>query len=278
MSDAMQMIQRKLDTRLLSRGRVVIIGLGGVGSILVQNLIVFLAALAGEIKIRLLLCDGDAFNQSNAYRVDIPEFANKAAAWCGELCRRFPVPGLSIRAIPKYLSADNQHEIIQEGDVCFLCCDNHATRKLASDRVKSLKNAVLISGGNDGVNETQNGTYGNVQVYVREKGRDCHGVPLEAFHPEIADPEDRNPDELDCLEMAVAGEPQLGFANMAVALYQCTALLRLMMPPPGERMYDEVCFDLLAAEASPLWISGPQFEPKPRKTKRPRRKLGKIPR
>ena len=259
---AMTTIQRRLRTGLLTRGRIVVIGLGGVGSILVQNLIVFLAALSERRPLRVLLCDGDAFTPANAYRTDIPEFSNKAAAWSNELCRKFAGPGLVIRSCPQYVTHDNQADVLREGDLCLLCCDNHATRKLVSDRVRRLRNAVLISGGNDGVNARESGTYGNVQVYVRSAGRDLGGAPLDRFHPEIAAPRDRHPEDLDCLELARAGEPQLGFANLAVASTMCNALLRLLMPRKQERIYDEVCFDILAGSTVPQWLTGPRHVPR----------------
>lgn len=254
---AMRTIERRIQTRILTRGRIVVIGLGGVGSILIQNLIIFLAALSGRRQLRVVLCDGDAFTPANAYRTDIPEFTNKAAAWVNELCRKFAGPGLVIRPFAHYITPENQEQVLQEGDVCLLCCDNHATRKLVSDRVRKLRNAVLISGGNDGVTPGESGTYGNVQVYVRSAGRDFRGAPLDQFHPEIADPADRNPDDLDCLELAVAGEPQLGFANLAVASVMCNALLKLLMSPKDERIYDEVCFDILAGSSVPQWLTAP---------------------
>jgi predicted ThiF/HesA family dinucleotide-utilizing enzyme len=256
-NSAMGTIERRLQTRILTRGRIVVIGLGGVGSILIQNLIVFLASLAGRRPLRVVLCDGDAFTPANAYRTDVPEFTNKAAAWVNELCRKFAGPGLVIRSFPHYITRENQSQVIQDGDVCLLCCDNHATRKLVSDRVRECRNAVLISGGNDGVTRRESGTCGNVQVYVRSAGRDLCGAPLDQFHPEIANPADRNPDDLDCLELAVAGEPQLGFANLAVASAMCNALLRLLMTPKTDRIYDEVCFDILAGSSVPQCLTAP---------------------
>ena len=125
----------------------------------------------------------------------------------------------------------------------------------------SSDDGVLISGGNDGVGPGQRGTYGNVQIYGRAGGRDVLGAPLDQFHPEIARPADRRPDELSCEELAQAGEPQLLFANLAVASAMCNALLRLIMPPAGERVYDEACFDVLDAVCSPQWLTGPKTAP-----------------
>lgn len=268
---AMDVIQRRLDIQILTRGRVVFIGLGGIGSPLVENLAIFCAGLSSGIPIRMVLCDGDAFTPENTYRVNVPAFTNKAVAWAAELSERLCVPGLSVRPVPNYVTGANRSDIIRNGDCVLLCVDNHATRRLVSNRVGQLRDAVLISGGNDGVNDRQSGTYGNVQVYVRAAGRDVHGAPLERFHPEIAHPTDKNPDELDCLALAAGGEPQLGLANLACASLMAAALLRLMMPATSERMYDEVCFDIHQAIASPRWLTGPRRLPEALATRGPAR-------
>jgi hypothetical protein len=253
---AIDQIAARLDLRHLLRGRIVVVGLGGIGSILVRYLTIFLAALPDPF--RLVLCDGDAFEAGNSYRMDVPSFENKAAAMAAELSRSFTRGGLSIRAVPEYLSQNNCREIIQPGDTVILCVDNHATRKLASQRVAEFDDGLLISGGNEGVGPGERGTYGNVQVWLREHGQDTAGAPLDLFHPEIAEPADKNPDELDCMELAAQGTPQLALTNLAVATAMLSALLRIVMLPPGETMYDEVCLDILDAKSVAYWVTRPQ--------------------
>lgn len=248
-----QAIRRQLRVELLTRGRVVIVGLGGIGLILSRYLTLFLASFAEE-EFRLLLCDGDAFEPANRYRMDVPDFDNKAAAVADQLSQLFGRSGLHLRWIPEFVTPANLEQVIQTGDCVFLCVDNHATRKLVSDRCRQLSDIVLISGGNDGVEHGQQGTYGNVQVYVREAGRD-RTAPLDRFHPEIATPLDHNPAELDCMEQAAAGTPQLLFTNLAIASAMANALLRLLMC--GDRpIYDEVCLDIVEATSVPQWLKG----------------------
>jgi hypothetical protein len=253
-----EQIAARLDLRLLLRGRIVVIGLGGIGSILARYLTIFLAALPDPF--RLVLCDGDAFEPGNSYRMDVPSFENKAAAMAAELSRAFSREGLSIRAVPEYLGQGNREQVIGPGDCVLLCVDNHATRKLASQRMAELDDGLLISGGNEGVGPGERGTYGNVQVWVRERGLDLAGAPLDQFHPEIAEPADKNPDELDCLELAAQGTPQLALTNLAVASAMLSALLRVVMLPPGETVYDEVCLDILDAKSVAYWVTRPQFD------------------
>lgn len=247
-------INLHVNTDLLTRGRIVIVGLGGVGLILSTYLVLFISSL--KQKFRVLVCDGDAYEEGNNYRMDVPGYGNKALVAAGDLNDRFGRPGLLIRPEPNYLTAQNRDEVIQEGDCVLLCVDNHASRKLASDRACELDNVVLISGGNDGLGEGERGTYGNIQVYVRENGNEVAGVPLDRFHPEIANPQDKNPDDLDCIELEKNGVAQLLPVNLAIGSCMLSALLRLLMPPKDEEMYDEVCLDVLDATMLPNWLTG----------------------
>ena len=255
-----QAILRLLDCEIVTRGRVVLIGLGGTGGYLVRPLATFLASLRDDRvgdPIELVLCDGDSFASENSYRMDIVDFGNKAEVIGCEIIERLDTSLLTVRWISQYVTEQNIAEIIQDGDCVLLACDNHATRKLVGRHCSStmMHNIVLISGGNDGIEDGRAGTYGNVQVYVRKHGSD-RTAPIERFHPEIANPADRAPDELSCLELAVAGAPQLLFANLAVASAMCNVLLRLMMSRDEQPMYDEVALDVAQAVSAPLWISG----------------------
>lgn len=259
---AIEQIHAQLDTSVVTRGRVVFIGLGGVGKYVSQTAATFLAGLQGAMpdkETNLLLVDGDAFSFSNTYRMDVPEFGNKAEAIGKGMLQSYDVPGFSVRWKPEYVTKENISEIIQSGDCVFLSVDNHATRKLVSEHCQTLRDVVLISGGNDGVEEGMRGTYGNVQVYMREEWDDLT-APLTQFHPEIADPQDKAPSEMDCLELAQAGVPQICLVNLHVASWMLNSLMRLMLPVEGERMWDEVAFDIIEGVSNPQWISGPRME------------------
>ena len=223
---AIQTIAGQLRLDLLKRGRIVQIGLGGIGQILSRYLTLFLSALKDH-EFHVVYVDGDAFEPDNSYRMDVPDFINKAEATCHSLGERFGRPGLHLRWVPEYVTSKNIKKIIGEGDFVVAGLDNHKSRLLLSRRLRKLKSGVLISGGNDGVepDTRQRGTYGNVQVYVRANGKDVT-PPLEKFHPEIATPADKSPAELDCLELAGGGAPQLGFANLAVASAMCNEIGR----------------------------------------------------
>jgi hypothetical protein len=250
-----------LDLSVVTSGRVVMIGLGGIGLPLTRFLVTFLAGIVQgtdeSISIEMLLCDGDAFNESNTYRMDVPGFGNKAQVLGADLLERMDADGLLIRWIPQFATSENVATLVRDGDCVFLACDNHATRQLVGRHCAAdLQHVSLISGGNDGVEQGLRGTYGNVQVHLRRRGFDVT-APLERFHPEIANPPDHPPSELSCLDLVAVGVPQILFANVAIASAMCNALLRLMMPFDGQPMYDEVGLDSLEAVCTPHWLSTP---------------------
>ena len=152
---AADIIRQQLDLSLVQRGRVVIIGLGGIGIPLVRTVARFLGGVCRsdlDECIELVLCDGDAFNHDNLYRMDVPDFGNKAEVLGVALLDAIDCPNLAIRWITEYTTAENVGQLIQDGDCVLLACDNHQTRKLVGEySATQLKNIVLISGGNDGL-------------------------------------------------------------------------------------------------------------------------------
>jgi hypothetical protein len=232
-----------------------VIGLGGVGSIVARYVAVFLASLQREG--RLVLIDGDAFEDGNAARMLFRGLGNKADVLCAELAGALERSELALESIPEYVTESSARRLIQESDVVLLCVDNHATRRLVGRRVSELANALLISGGNDGVGPDgidpdaagtpRQGTYGNVQIHARGAGDDLT-PPLERFHPEIANPADRSPAELGCAELQ-ASTPQLLFTNLAAASAILNALLLALS---GQLHYPELAFDIRAGRMRPI--------------------------
>jgi molybdopterin/thiamine biosynthesis adenylyltransferase len=238
-----------LRPKLPRKGIVRVIGLGGVGSIVARYAAVFLASFQKDVWLSLI--DGDRFEPSNASRMLFGKHGNKAGVVRRELLPRFKNSKLTIMAHGQYLTPENIAGLIQPGDTVILCVDNHKTRKLVSDHCATLKNITLISGGNDGVGKNaagvvRRGTYGNVQVYERRKGKDLT-YKLTDFHPEIAEPKDKSPHEMNCTELVVS-TPQILFSNLAVASAMCNALLLHLS---GVTHYSEVSFDIADALMRP---------------------------
>lgn len=226
----------------LKANTVRIIGLGGVGSIVARYGAVFLASLNQDAS--LFLIDGDKFEPSNASRMLFGRHGNKAKVVRQELLPRFKHSKLGIAAVDEYVTQQNIKHLITDRNIVFLCVDNHVTRKLVNDHCKTLKNICLISGGNDGVGKdssgkVRRGTYGNVQVYVRKHGKDLT-PSLTQYHPEIADPKDKHPADLNCTELVVS-KPQILFSNLAVASAMLNTLLLYLS---GRLHYGELSFDI----------------------------------
>jgi molybdopterin/thiamine biosynthesis adenylyltransferase len=213
---------------------IVIIGLGGIGSHLVRPLCRYLNELKEEVTITLI--DGDRFEPKNQTRQEFSGFGNKAEVLAQELLSKHPRLGISGKTW--YITEENAYVTISDGDIVFSCVDNHATRKVVSGRCSELQDVVLISGGNDYSD-------GNVQVFIRKDGRDLT-PPLTYFHPEIENPQDKNPGEMSCEELAKSGSPQLIFTNLLASAWMLTAFWKLLgwqKDSKGPFGYSEIYFD-----------------------------------
>jgi molybdopterin/thiamine biosynthesis adenylyltransferase len=190
--------------------RIKVVGLGGIGSYLVEPLCRYLSHQGDYIE--LMLIDGDAYEDRNRQRQQFSEKGNKATVSLEALRLKFPE--VHFRDKPEYITDENVVSLVRENDTIFLCVDNHATRKVVSDRCEELENVTLISGGND---ETD----GNVIYYRRKDGKDVT-KPLTKLDPAIANPQDKNPGtNRNGCEANVNTTPQLLFTNLAIASTMC---------------------------------------------------------
>ncbi len=223
--------------------RVVVIGLGGIGTNLIDPLcrtLVFSESKRASKQV--LLLDGDAYESRNRERQRYVANGNKAEATKIWLKESFPE--LEIEARGRYIDADSAYLFIKEGDTVFLGVDNHATRKVVSVRMGELSNGLLISGGNDKYD-------GNVQIYERRNGED-HTPPLTYQHPEIENPPDKNPAELGCDKLVARGEPQIvSVNNFAAGLMLSSYVIWL---ESGELPYREAYFDIKTGRVRPVKI------------------------
>ena len=212
-----------------------IIGLGGVGSILVERLCRFIN-YGADITANLTLVDGDSYEDKNYERQEFSTLGNKAEVKATDLEIQYPT--LPLNVIPAFVNETTLSDVIREGDVIFLCVDNHKTRMIVNNYCKQLNNVTLISGGNEL-------TDGNVQTYIRRDGKDVT-PDIAAYHPEIAKPDDKLPDEMSCEELSQS-EPQLYFANLGVATIMCWAFYNAVVKSNLEA--SEVYFDLTTMNA-----------------------------
>jgi molybdopterin/thiamine biosynthesis adenylyltransferase len=234
---------RVLNAVLPENPQFKIIGLGGTGGILAKYLALFLASFNEEA--RLVFIDGDSFEPANSLRMFFGEFGNKARVTAESLVPYFAHSRLTIVPVEEYVTPKNVRRLIRPGDHVFLTVDNHATRHLVNGHCARLANVCLISGGNDpaGPDSTglqRRGTYGNVQIFWRSKGKNV--TPnLARYHPEIAQPADRLPSDQSCTEVAATGRPQILFANLAVASAMLNALWLHLC---GALHYSELALDI----------------------------------
>ena len=188
--------------------KIVIIGLGGVGSILCDNLSRYLNY--SDINVSVSLIDGDFYETRNSERQTFIRLGDKASVKCTELTHKFS--NVSFQDFNEFINEDNVASLITENSIVFLCVDNHISRKIISDHCQTLNNIIIISGGNEY-------TDGNVQLYKREGGKNVT-ASLTEYHPEIEYPEDQSPEDMSCEELSQS-EPQLLFTNLSVATIMC---------------------------------------------------------
>ena len=221
--------------------KVKVIGSGGIGGHLIEPLARFLSYTEDNCEVTVI--DGDKFEERNKERQRFTSCENKADHTVAQLKEQFPK--VHLRSKGEYVTEDNVITTVREGDVVFLCVDNHATRKLISDRCEELDNVTLISGGNDY-------TDGNVILYRRQNGKDV-GRPPTKLYQKIAKPEDKNPgvltdeERLGCQREAQTN-PQLLFTNLAIA---STMLNCYYAVEQGKAQFEQVYVDILSQRSRP---------------------------
>lgn len=188
------------------------IGLGGIAEGWLYPLLLFhqTGILPFEL---ILLVDGKSFARHNQQRQLAAVGTNKASHRCQQWLRLFPEAPL--RHLGVYVDANNVGALIPDGAVVLLSPDNHVTRKLVSDHVCTLDNALLIVGGNDAIDEASGatGVEAMAMVHYKVKGQNLT-PPITAHHPEIASPTDHHPATAGCMEAVMAGQPQVLATNL----------------------------------------------------------------
>jgi len=216
---------------------IVILGLGGIDSILSNTLSRYLDTKHDLRGVQLLLVDGDDYEFKNNERQEFVSYGNKAIVKYNELKSKFQ--NISFNYCQEFISEENAENIITENSIVFVGVDNHKTRKLVSEYAKKLNDVIVISGGNDL-------TDGNVQIFIRKGGLDVT-PSLTDYHPEIKDPKDKSPLEMSCEELSVSA-PQLFFTNFMVAAHMCSAFYNII--EKQNYKISEVYFDLLSMNAN----------------------------
>lgn len=247
--------------------RVVVIGLGGIGSWFTDGAARMLHAQApGSV---MVLIDGDTFEEKNTERQNFKTFGNKAQAVRTDL--RKTVPNIMITAMAAWVvDADHAYDdeeeegigkitpqsFMEEGDIVLCVVDNYACRKLVFDAAAEYENIDVFSGGN-GSPEDGDALFGSTYHYQRRNSQDITSHPA-VYKDEYANPADRNTGELSCQERAeLDGGTQLVAVNMGVASFLLARLSLLLFGTNEEKeemqSAAEIFFDLGkgGAKASP---------------------------
>lgn len=214
-----------------------IIGLGGIGSVLVNTISRFLNLNESLKPVTIKLVDGDDYEYKNISRQEFYNYGNKANVKKRELSNRFQ--NIDYLDFQMFLDENNISEIVTENSIVFVSVDNHKTRRLVSNYAKKLNNVIVISGGNEL-------TDGNIQIFIRKGGENVT-PSLTDYHPEIENPLDKSPDEMSCEELSHA-EPQLYFTNFMVAGHMCSAFYNII--ERNNYKISEVYFDILSMNSN----------------------------
>jgi molybdopterin/thiamine biosynthesis adenylyltransferase len=211
--------------------KIVIVGLGGVGSVLCDNLARYLNY--SDIEASVSLVDGDYYESKNSERQTFIRLGDKASVKCTELTHKFS--DVSFIDFNNFVNEDNVSSIIEDGSIVFLCVDNHISRKVISDYCSTLSDITIISGGNEY-------TDGNVQIFKREGGKNVTAA-LTEYHPEIEYAEDQSPEDMSCEELSKS-DPQLLFTNLTVATIMCWMFYAIHTGKDVTK-HGEVYFDII---------------------------------
>ncbi len=219
--------------------RIVIIGLGGIGSVVSEYLCMYLNSLSirDNIKFDVLLIDGDKYEEKNKERQKYKTETNKAYEKYNYLSECYKQ--LSFDYLATYITPDNVDDIIRDDDTIMMCVDNNKSRNWVGKCGARHNSINIISGGNDY-------TTGSVTIHIRKDGKDITPT-IYQFHPEIDNPEDRGPGEPSCQQLQQS-IPQLLFANVMAASWMLWAFYNFMQGKVG---ISDIYFDGILCSALP---------------------------
>ena len=110
--------------------QIVIVGLGGIGSSLCESLARFIN-YSTDLNPEILLVDGDEYEPKNFERQVFLDMGNKAEVKADELLMKFP--NLRVDSYDAYINEANIADVIRNGDIVFMCVDNHKTRMIVNN-------------------------------------------------------------------------------------------------------------------------------------------------
>lgn len=226
------------------------VGAGGTGSHLMPHLVPYLSNHHKDGAWALHVIDGDVVENKNLERQLFIAGAvtqNKAIAACNPYDKEHVFPH------DEYLSEASMAHYIRDGDIVFICADNFTVRKRIEDHALTLKNVVIINGGNEK-------TDGSVQLMVRDNAKPV--TPRIGYlHPEIAVGTTEDRAEMTCAQAAaLPGGEQTMIANLQAATWMLTALWRFHEnrhvikkgTEAGPATWTELQYDMVRGTVDPI--------------------------
>lgn len=218
------------------------IGLGGISEGWLPN--VMLYHRTGILPFsRIILVDGKSFSDHNVSRQHFRKARNKAEdrreVWAAIY------PRAPLYSMCEFVNWSNVSRLVRDGSIVLLSPDNHPTRVILSDHMETLSNGLLIVGGNDAVvpDADQNGTKGWVAVHCRVNGVNVT-APVTVYHDDLRSSKEQLPSEMNCVELAQAGQPQLLATNLFVGQMMSALVHRYLTLPLRQAVeVVEVCVD-----------------------------------
>jgi hypothetical protein len=200
---------------------IVIIGLGGVGSVVAFAISFGLQGCATQQRVRITLVDGGYYEADHIDHEYFKTLGNKAEVQRRQLSRDFPT--IYYHSIPRYVSEHEEPHaraaatVIREKCWVMLAVDNHQTRKMVSDHCEKLNDVVVISGSNDGADNCM------LQVFIRVDGKNVTS-PLTYAHPHILHPQDQSP--VDRANTAGCGARIRSGKQLPATVFACACLMQ----------------------------------------------------
>jgi len=218
--------------------RILVVGAGGTGSILLPQLARLL--LLAENMPELHIADGDSYSESNITRQNfaLQYVGENKAKYQAELLV-FQMPNIAEKIFyhDEYLSKADIDELVIDGTIVVNCVDNLAARKYVEDVVCKLDNGAHICCGNEL-------RHGQVQISGRKAG--------VQFAPTIYE---RNPDwnsinddraEMTCEQIAtLPSGGQVICSNMTAASIALNFVYQLMFARRSIPNCDQVNFTII---------------------------------
>jgi len=205
------------------------IGMGGISEGWMPGILLY--AQLGILRFsKIRFVDGKKFDDHNKDRQNFRQSRNKAEDRARAQLKLYP--DLELVHDARFVSEENVAKIVKENSVVLCSPDNHPTRALLSRHVETLKNALLIVGGNGAIDEG-GGHEGWVAAYFRKGGKN-YTPPITTYHEYILKSDERLPHELSCQELAIAGQPQVLATNLFVGQFMAWLTYRYLMTTADE--------------------------------------------